>query len=345
MKKKLFLLLLIIALAAFVFTGCTPPAEGEGEGEGEIEGVLVEFGHEYRDGSRVYVASGSNTVTVTFPAPVTGMVQVNLSDCTGDYSKGATYLFPNADRTVWTGSVGFECTYYRLPTPCDTSCEPYGNDCCATTVTVISGACEADTCVAFPVIVDCEKPYAKLDVSAVNCCCDECGIKFKSAKDSEETECGACPATGYTCCGDDCSGLASWNIDLYTWNGKGTAPFTTVSGDNCCMISPCAELLDSCQGTDCPIECVTDCLDPFVGAPNDGDNVPDAEDYIYAVVTLKDNVGNTQVYYARILSYYCNNTCNVQVEEYCCEKGTWTHKQVTTTIGNCSNVSAPCVGV
>lgn len=305
MKKKLFLLLLIVALAAFVFTGCTPPAEGEGEGEGEIEGVLVEFGHEYRDGDKIYVAGGNNTVTVTFPAPVTGMVQIDLSNCTGDYSKGATYLFPNADRTVWTGSVRFDCCYNVAGGVCvaDT-CVAAGNDCCASTVTIISGACEADTCIAFPVIVDCDKPFAKIEVEVEECCCDECKITFNSSVAEEsDDECAVCPGTpGEVCCGDTCSGLASWKIDVYQmkktvyskdlddFDGTSEGGYDKNTFAECCEIVNCARLVVSCEGIECPIECEVPCQDE-----DDYDKY-----YYFAVVSLKDNVGNSQKYYAAI---------------------------------------------
>lgn len=311
MKKKLFLLLLIVALAAFVFTGCTPPAEGEGEGEGEgeIEGVLVEFAKEYRDGEWTYVAGGKNTVTVTFPAPVTGMVQINLSDCSGDYSKGTTYLFPNADRTVWTGSVTFECKSYYT-NPC-ASCEASQEACCATTVTIISGACEADTCIAFPVIVDCDAPFAKLEISSKDCCCSECAISIKSIADPEGNDCGACPSDPVPCCGDYCSGLASWKVDVYK------VKYSQFSGPNsvfeeCCEISSCAKFVTSCEGEDCPIECTLDCIEE-----------EEYYEYVYfAIITLKDNVGNKTVYYAGIELWIDDGECEIAVGEGCCVKNT-----------------------
>lgn len=332
MKKKLLVLLLIIIVAAFAFVGCAPhPSEGEGEGEGEIEGVLVEFGKEYREDNRVYVANGNNTITVTFPAPVPAgtMVKVDLGDCTGDYSKGATYLFPASDdRTVWEGSVKFDCySQLGLSGPCyEETCVTIGNDCCATTVLVTSGACEDDTCIAFPVIVDCGKPYGKFVVDVDDCCCYDCAVTIKSAKDTEADLCDPCGPTGTTCCGDDCSGLASWKVDIYSWDGKGHKPFTEAT--NCCDVPPCLELIDSCEGADCPIECVTKCLDvdwAWVGEVGEEEFLP-VPTYYYAVITLKDNVGHTQTYYA-VITLNVNpdategtKKCTVLVQEYCCDK-------------------------
>lgn len=353
MKKKLLVLLLIIIVAAFAFVGCAPhPSEGEGEGEGEIEGVVVEFAKEYREDNRVYVAGGSNTITVTFPAPVTGMVKVGLSDCTGDYSRGETHLFPvSEDRTVWEGTVAFNCQVESYTgNLCETPvCDIAHLDCCATTVTVISGACDKDTCIAFPVIVDCNKPYAKIVASVEDCCCYDCAVTLKSAKDTEGNLCDPCGPTGTTCCGDDCSGLASWKVDIYAWDGRGHTPF--VGDTNCCDIPPCLELIDSCEGADCPIDCVTKCLD--VDWAGEGDAYAPVQTKYYAVITLKDNVGNTQTYYAAItVNLDGDLKCIVEVQEYCCVKENSTYMwkyidynltppAVNTTIGACDG-KYPC---
>jgi len=276
MKKKLFLLLLIVALAAFVFTGCTPPtpSEGEGEGEGEIEGVVVEFDGQYEDNGRIYVKGGNRGITVTFPTPVTGVVQVDLTDCTGNYAKGPVALFPNADRTVWEGSINFDCHYWKLPSPCDTACEQYGNDCCATTVTIISGACDRDTCTVLPVIVDCEAPTAAICVEADCCVCEGIELTFKS----EVTE-GICGPDKDDCY-DKCSGIGGWSLNIYCGN-----PF-----DKCCEV-PCAEPVFSASGTDCPIEVTTSCLNCKTYAV-DGEN-DQLEMRLFGIFSIWDNVGNT----------------------------------------------------
>lgn len=275
MKKKLLVLLLIIAVAAFVFAGCTPGAEGEGEGEGEIEGIEVEIEGQYEKDGRIYVRGGApSDITVTFPAPVTGVVQVDLTDCTGNYSKGGIALFPNADRTVWEGSIYFDCHYWTLPSPCDTRCEQLGNDCCATTITIISGACDRDTCTVFPVIVDCAPPTASLCVEAACCACEGIDLTFKTTKTT-----GVC-APDEEDCYDDCSGIGGWSIDIFCGN-----PF-----DKCCEV-PCAEPIFSASGTDCPINVTTSCLDcksPMVPL-HPGTN----EMRLFAIFSIWDNVGNT----------------------------------------------------
>ncbi|MFZ2331350.1 MAG: hypothetical protein WAW45_07140, partial [Atribacterota bacterium] len=286
MKKKLLVLLLIIAVAAFVFAGCTPGGEGEGEGEGEIEGVVVDIDGAVELNGRTYVRDGNHTITVTFPAPVAN-VNVYISDCTGDYSKQLlpyyygypVPLWPNADKTVWTGSGKFICDV------CDSCYE--STPCCASYVQVVAGECVGNVCVSVPVIVDCGYPYAAIEVTAKNCCCETCALVFKSVS-GDEDPCGSCVTKD--CCGDDCSGLASWQVDLYkVKNADNPGDFF----DNCCGISPCAELVDSCTGTECPIKCETKCLDP-----------DDPFTFYLAVITLEDNVGHKTVYYGGVALYY-----------------------------------------
>ena len=342
MKKKLFLLLLIVALAAFVFTGCTPPAEGEGEGEGEIEGVLVEIDDSVELNGRTYVADGNHTITVTFPAPVAN-VNVYISDCTGDYSKQPNYyyygtpvvLWPNADKTVWTGSGLFACE------TCGGSCYEDESECCASYVQVVAGECEGNVCLSVPVVVDCDKPYAEIEVDVDDCCCETCALVFKSTGTKADI-CDSCADT--ECCGDDCSGLASWQIDLYTVKNATGDPKEFF--DDCCGITPCAELVDTCTGTECPIKCETKCLDA-------GDlprqQIPEPEKKIYyAVITLEDNVGKKQTYYGQIGLWYGalgNDTadkCRVQYREICCGEDVLCPTTSATPIGACSDTDT-CV--
>ena len=62
-----------------------------------------------------------------------------------------------------------------------------------------------------------------------------------------ESECGE----SEDCCGDDCSILASWSIDIYDDDDL---------FNECCNIS-CIEPIDSCSGTSCPISCESICLE------------------------------------------------------------------------------------
>jgi hypothetical protein len=339
MKKKLFLLLLIVALTAFVFTGCTPPAEGEGEGEGEIEGVLVEIDGSVELNGRTYVAGGDHVITVTFPAPVAN-VNVYISDCAGDYGKQPIYyyygrnvvLWPNADKTVWTGSGSFVCDV------CETgSCAPKTSNCCASYVQVVAGECEGNVCVSVPVVVDCGKPYAQIEVTTDDCCCETCSLVFKSKEGKDENPCDSC-AAGKDCCGDNCSGLASWQVDLYTvknatWANPG------VFFDDCCGITPCAELVDTCTGTECPIKCETKCLD--AGTEN-------APAVYFAVIKLEDNVGQKQTYYGQIGLWHGGSgtdtaeKCRVQYREICCGEDVLCPTTSATPIGACSDTDT-CV--
>ena len=231
--KKLLLVLLVVALASFLFVGClptTPPAEGEGEGEEEV-GVTVDIADSVVVDGKTYVSGGSHTITVTFPAPVVGGVAAYISDCTGNYrlnGDSGIVLFPNADRTIWTGSGDFG----------------YGTGCCASYVAVESGECEAEACIWFPVIVDSCYPFAEIEIDVEDCECAGCKITFESITNTAEC------LPDELCCDDECSGLASWSVVLYDGD-----PF-----DECCDPSVCEEPIGSCSGTACPIVCETECL-------------------------------------------------------------------------------------
>ena len=233
--KKLLLVLLVVALASFLFVGCLPttPDEGEdeGEGEGECEVAVVIEGAVVID-DKTYVSGGNHTITVTFCAPVVGGVTAYITDCTGDYRSkdgSAVVLFPNADRTIWTGSGDFG----------------YGTGCCASYVEVASGECADEVCIWFPVIVDSCDPFAEIKITSKACDCEGCEITFASTSSSPDC------ADDILCCDDTCSGLASWSMELY--DGY---PF-----DVCCDPSACEEPIGTCSGEDCPIACTTECLD------------------------------------------------------------------------------------
>src|SRR5665648_384843 len=171
--KKLLLVLLVVVLASFLLVGCNPtvPAEGEGEGEGEVEvaGVTVAIADSVKVGDYTYVSAGSHDITVTFPAPVAGLVSASISPCSGDYTKAviaggtSVVLFPDATRKIWTGSGTFPAS---------------ASDCCASYVEVVSGECTDTVCIAFPVIVDGEPPEATVEVCLADCTCAGCEIVF-----------------------------------------------------------------------------------------------------------------------------------------------------------------------
>ena len=284
--KKLLLVLLVITIASFLFVGCLPttPAEGEGEGEGEgeCETTVVIDGAVVVDG-KTYVSGGNHDITVTFCAPVAGSVSAYITDCNGDYSKdgGDVVLFPNADKTVWTGSGYFGCMILNGIDKDVPQLIEFCSPCCASYVEIVAGECLTDVCIQFPVIVDSCAPYAEIGITAESCECEGCEITFDSI--INPVDCAA----DEECCGDDCSGLASWSVVLYDGD-----PF-----DECCDPSICEEPIGSCSGTACPIECTTECLD--------------AGTY-YAVVTLVDNVGLEEIYYARIV---LGADCEIDITE------------------------------
>ena len=282
--KKLFLVLLVITLASFLFIGCLPttPAEGEGEGEGEgeCETTVVIEGAVVVDG-KTYVSGGNHTITVTFCTPVVGGVSAYITYCSGYYGEigidkselnggSGVVLFPNADRTVWTGSGYFGCMIINGIDKQSPQKIEFCSPCCASYIEIYAGECEAEACIWFPVIVDSCPPFAEIEITSDACECEGCEITFESIAESFDCE------DDEECCGDECSGLASWSIVLYD-----AYPF-----DECCDPSVCEEPIGSCSGTDCPIECITECL---------------TEGTYFAVITLVDNVGLEEVYYAEIV--------------------------------------------
>ena len=298
--KKLLLVLLVVAMAAFLFVGClptTPPAEGEGEGEGECE-VTVEIDGAVVVDGKDYVSCGTHDITVTFCAPVVGYVEAWISCCWGDYSPDGVYskdngdgmyvvLFPNADRTVWTGSGYFG-------EDCDKDKNGGWTPCCASYVSVWAGECEDEACIWFPVIVDCDDPFAEIEITVEpdeaddeECPCEGCEITFESIVDPEVCD------PDIECCGDYCSGLTGWSVVLYDAD-----PF-----DVCCDPNVCEEPIGSCSGTECPILCVTECLEA-------------SDDPYYAVITLVDAVGNETVYYAMIYISGDGSTQDCAIEVY-----------------------------
>jgi len=275
--KKLLLVLMVVALAAFLFTGCmVVPDDDEPVDDGVVvTEVTVEIEDSVVVAGKTYVSCGSHTITVTFPAPVVGGVLAYITDCTGDYTKtiigGGLVLFTDAERKVWTGSGDFG---------------KVGFDCCASYVVVEAGECEPEACIWFPVIVDCDLPFALIEVSADDCTCDDCELTFESTTIEDVCD------PDEECCGDDCSGLYSWSITIYDED-----PF-----DICCAV-PCATPVDSSSGT-CPIDWTTKCLVPG--------------DY-WAVVNLVDNVGNEVEYYAEIVIADDWPDCSITVTDYCAD--------------------------
>ena len=305
--KKLLLVLLVVALAAFLLVGCnpvTPPVEGEGEEQG---GVTVVVSDSVVVDGRTYVSEGDHTITVTFPAPVAGIVAATIKACGGDYSKdkaitvdAAVVLFPaDATREIWTGTGTFTATGAAL--------------CCASYVEINSEDCAEVACIALPVVVDGCPPYAEIKVSVADCASAGCALNFASTSEDVYGE-------NEPCYGDDCSGSASWTINLYEDN-----PFENYCDPTYFFEEPIAS-----ESGVYPIDFTTECFD--------------AGTY-YAVISLVDNVGLEQNYYAKIeVSGGTTSTdpCSIVVMEgfeaaapICV---TWT--EAGDTIGTCEAICA-----
>ncbi|MDD4362747.1 MAG: hypothetical protein PHD33_00855 [Atribacterota bacterium] len=289
--KKSLLILLVMIMAVFALTGCDgiTPAEGEGEGEGEgefegscpeisLSGSVVIDGKTYVRGMSIWDLEGPElldlyddiTLTITYKTPTEGtaaylsgftygLIDTIFEDVIKDKEIGLLDLeipmFPNEDYTVYTGSL-----------------KPYllgwQTDCTAFMIKVIS--CDGDCVCKLPFIVDNKPPYAsiEIDLDEEACPCDGCALTFTS--EILEPDCD----DDILCCGDDCSGFAGWSIAIYDTNPH----------NKCCSI-PCAEPVFTCSGTDCPIECTTDCLE---------------EGTYYVITNLVDNVGIEKEYYVKI---------------------------------------------
>lgn len=297
--KKLLLVLLVITLASFLFVGCLPttPAEGEGEGEGEGEvGICptVSVTSQVAIGGKTYIKAGKQTITVTFAVP-TEPVSVFV----GGAIRGNPEGIPNDAKEVIVSTDDGGLTY--------TGTFKFGQgpevdfyDCNEDYIYVLT----CDTCAPCkePYVVDNTGPASeiKINVAAV-VCPGTCTITFDSTVDSTE-----CAVTDY-CCGDYCTDLASYSIDLYT-----TPPF-----DTCCDIS-CYTPAYSCPtGVACPIDCD---LAGVAGTVTTTDKV------YYAVVTLLDSVGNRTRYYATLT---LDSACGLTVQEY------------TQNTGLCSDYTVP----
>jgi len=263
--KKLLLVLLVVTLASFLFVGCTPtvPAEGEGEGEGEV-GVCptVTFSDSYTDlDGKTYVKSEvDTTITVAFTT-ATDLVGVYVGDALKWYPTGVPewaveiVMYTTDGGLTYTGTTEF----YDTGTPfCD---EDY--------VYVVTGeeVCCPVVC-KYPLTVDGDMPYAKVEICVDDCSCEGCELSFAS---TSATDCGDVTEN----CGDDCSGLASWSINIYD-----DFPF-----DECCDAS-CETPIDTDSGV-CPVALTTDCLTTLVDT---------VEESVFAVLTLVDNVGNEVKY-------------------------------------------------
>ena len=244
--KKLLLVLLVITLASFLFVGClpvTPPAEGEGEAE-ICPAVAVTS--QVAVSGKNYVKGGSQTVTITFAVPtepVSAFVANNLKGNPDGIPDDAeeVVLYTADGGLTYTGEVKF------------------AGDCHEGYIYVIT--CETCGPCKYPYTVDDQPPTAIIEICIEDPDCAGCELTFESTETDPECD---DPEDN---CGDACSGLASWSLDVYDAD-----PF-----DECCDV-PCETPVASYSG-ECPIDVTTAALGASVNPA-------------YVVVTLVDNVGN-----------------------------------------------------
>jgi hypothetical protein len=258
--KKLLLVLLVVTLASFLFVGClpgvTPPAEGEGEGEGEAAICpTITITGQYAGTDKTYVkASGTAEVVITYTVPTEG-VSIYLVT-TSVLSPFLLPYYVSADGLVYTAAADLS-----------------GYDCEIIMIEVVD--CYGECVCIESFVVDSVEPKAKMMLTVTECVCGDCEINITS----DYTLTGTCIDT-LGCCSDDCSGLASWSIDVYN-----TDPY-----DECCLI-PCEEPIATCGTAACPIDCTTACV---LGKD-------DLSLTYYILMTMLDNVGNSNKYWATIV--------------------------------------------
>ncbi|MBU4350648.1 hypothetical protein KJ599_10040, partial [bacterium] len=153
-------------------------------------------------------------------------------------------VYANADKTVYTGTFTFGDS----------------NECGEAYIYVET--CETCDYCKYPYTVDTVAPYATVEICIDECDCAGCELSFTSTLTTDPCD------PDVLDCDDDCSGLASWSIDIYDAD-----PF-----DECCEV-PCETPIASDSDV-CPIDFITACLGT---SPSET---------LYVVVTLVDNVGN-----------------------------------------------------
>jgi len=268
--KKLLLVLLVVTLASFLFVGCLPttPAEGEGEGEGEV-GICptVSVTSQVEVAGKTYIKGGKQTITVTFAVPTEPVsVYVGSGIKVAVLPGEEVVMYPNADKTVYTGTYDFGSLSGA------TCGEAY----------IYVETCETCAYCKYPYTVDTVAPYAAIEVCVDKCVCPPgCELSFTSASAT------ACDVTTVDC-GDDCSGFASWSMDIYDKD-----PF-----DDCCLV-PCVVPIASDSGV-CPISFTPACLKTSPA---------------FVVVTLVDEVGNETKMFAEVT--FTPDTCDgITVVQY-----------------------------
>jgi len=264
--KKLLLLLLVVALASFLLVGCLPgttPDDEDDDGDDDVVGVTMTIEDEYTDAVGVTFVACGKDVIVTLPTAVEVDYVVYVASKVWDETdEEYEYVciepgIPDATRTVWTFT-----DYTTLD--CEYECEPI----CLVAL-LKHPCCPGDEVALRVVTIDCTPPYADLAVTFKDCfdpCLteDPCDPFVQGAYfEFSSRTAGDCVTTD--CCGDDCSGFASWTL--------------VIDPD------PCAPACDTVSGSACPVEGVVECGCLLYATTT--------ETLTYDVTyTLLDNVGN-----------------------------------------------------
>jgi hypothetical protein len=272
--KKLILVLSLVAMTAFLLVGCTPgvtPVEPPIAGIDCPTSVAVE-GQVVIGGKNFILGGVEKTITVTFAVP-TAPVAVYIGNDISAESTGKVIseyygdevVMYTTDNKVYTGTYTFS---------------DYDEDCSADYIYVETcGTCAA---CKYPYTVDEDAPTVELTICGKQATCPGCGLSFTS-------EGLACDP--YDTC-DDCSGLASWTIDIY----EDFPDFAE------CGCIPCVKPLETGTGTSCPVSWTSSYWE-------------DMTEEAWAVVTLVDLVGNsTKFGYHITLGESCDITEIIPME-------------------------------
>lgn len=261
--KKLLLVLTVVAMASFLFVGCIPSPAPAPDPDPDpdppvVATATIAVATEWLDAAtgKTYVKGGSREITVTFDAEVENPVV-----------KVGAVVVPvfTLDNLVFKGTGAFVG-------PCD-----------AVLITV-GGVCD-DLCAAKSVVVDSGLPFAELKATVAEC---ECDTGFALTVTSDWTAALDCPPDDEGCCGDDCSGLASWNVKIYD----------EMPWEDCCAGDPCIDPIKEADGVACPVTITTECIDE-VFTQDDG-WVDFFSNHYWVIATLTDKVGNTISYYGEV---------------------------------------------
>jgi hypothetical protein len=230
-----------------------------------VESIKVE--DEYKEGAYTYVKGGERDVTVTFSRAI---VKPGIEEPLPTVEVGGvTVPLNSADKKVWKGTGDFTGP-------------------CKDVLIEVGGVCD-DICASTTVTVDSVAPVISLEAEVKECDCDE-GYQLIITSTGPYPECG----TQTDCCGDDdCSGLKSVLVEIYTVDNDVTFPW-----ELCCDLEDCAELIGSDDS--CAIEAKTECIPAVYTQSDEWVDFFDGIYYVKAV--LEDNAGNVNTYYGEVIT-------------------------------------------